>query len=244
MKPGDTFAFRVGDLFPADEPLSEWLILLSMALNDIALVNDRLEREHEILHAYLYWLRLGVAHFFEAAKLLKRGKDVAEVASYIATLPTEARANYDRSISIYDERHDELKMMRDVLFHYALTWRRRGHEPEPVIHLALQGMAGERATLKTGTLGTARNLFADDVVAVIFTRATGIPWEDVVKDESQVHVGSIQKRIEEAVTAFVRFANPALMHHVGRAIDSGVPVRPVEPVDPEDPRKGWKYLDE
>lgn len=240
MKPGDTLAFRVGDLFPADDPLSEWLILLAMALNDIALVNVRLEREREILHAYLYWLRLGVAHFFEAAKLLKRGREIPEVAAYVAELPAEARANHDRAISIYDERHDELKMMRDVLFHYARAWHRSGRERELVIHLALDALADEKATLQTGTLESARNLFADDVVATIFTRATGVEWADVPKLEAQVQVGKIQKRIEGAVTAFVRFANPALMHHFGRAIADGVAFRKVEPVDPGDWRKGWR----
>jgi hypothetical protein len=243
VKLGDTLAFRVGDLFPADDPLSEWLILLAMSLNDIALVNARLERDYNSLHAYLYGLRLGVAHFYEAAKLLKRGREIPAVAAYVAGLPPDARANHDRAISIYDERHDELKMMRDVLFHYQRSWRRAGREPEPVIELALEALADEKATLKTGTLEDARNLFADDVVATIFTRATGVPWDDVVKDESQVHVGEVQKRIQEAVTAFVRFANPALMHHVGRAIDRGVTIRPVEPVDPEDHRKGWRYVD-
>ncbi len=244
MKPGDTLGFRLGDLFPADDPLSEWLLLLSMALNDVALVNDRLEREHEILHAYLYWLRLGVAHFFEAAKLLKRGKDIPQVSSYVATLPADVRANYDRAISIYDEHHEQLKMMRDVLFHYVRRWTRSGADPEPVIHLALERMADDHATLGTGTLETARSLYADDVVAAIFTRATGVAWEDVTKDESQQHVGEVQLQIGEAVSAFVGFANPALMHHFGRAMSSGTPERRVEPIDPEDLRRGWKYVDE
>lgn len=211
-----------------------------MALNDVALVNDRLERDYEWPYEYLYWLRLGVAHFYEAAKLLKRGREIPEVTAYIATLPATVRSRHSACISIYDERHEELKMMRDVLFHYARNWRRRGREPEAVVHSALQQLAQGRTTMKTGKLREARLLFADDIVAAIFTRATGVPWADVTNDEMQEHVGKVQKRIEEAVTAFVRFANPALMEHLGRAVERGMPLQKVELVDPDDWRKGWK----
>jgi hypothetical protein len=242
MKPGDILSFRVRDLLPADDPLSEWLVLLAMALNDLTLVNDRLERDYDSPYEYLYWLRLGVAHFFEAAKLLKRGRDIPEVAAYVGTLPATVRERHSACISIYDERHEELKMMRDVLFHYARSWRRSGRDPEAVVQLALQQLADGLTTMKTGKLREARLLFADDVAAAIFTRATGVAWADVTKDEVQEDVGKIQKRIEEAVTAFVRFANPALMEHVSRAIAAGASVESVRLVDPADWRKGWRVV--
>ena len=244
MKPGDVLAFQVGEILPADDPLSEWLVLLAMALNDLALVNDRLERDHDAPHEYLYWLRLGVAHFFEAAKLLKRGRDISEVASYVATLPEEVRSSYDACVSIYDERYAELKMMRDVLFHYAHAWRCSGADREPVVQLALEQLANGRTTIKTGNLREARLLFADDVVAAIFTRAAGVPWTNVTRNESQEDVGRTQKRIEEAVTAFVRFANPALMEHLSRAFARGVRVQKVELVDPTNWRNGWTVVEE
>jgi hypothetical protein len=240
MKPGDTLSFQMGDLFPANDPLSEWLVLLAMSLNDLALVNDRLERDHASPHEYLYWLRLGVAHFFEGAKLLKRGRDIPEVAAYITTLPVAVRNSHDTAVSIYDERHTELKMMRDVLFHYVREWRRSGHPPEIVVRLALEQLTAQRVRIKTGTLRGARLLFADDVVATLFTRATGVPWADVTKDEVQQDVGRTQERIQEAVTAFVRFANPVLMEHLSRAMEKGLSVQVVEPVDPDDFRQGWK----
>jgi hypothetical protein len=243
LKPGDTLAFRFGDLFPPEDPLSEWLLLLAMALNDLALVHDRLARDQESLHEWFYWMRLGVAHFFEAAKLLKRGRDRPEVVAYVATLPNEVRGHHDRAISIYDERFLELKMTRDVLFHYARVWRRSGEDPEPVVLLALQAVTDELVTLQTGTLRTARSLFADDVAVAIFTRATGIQWEAVTKEDSQLHVGRVQERIAEAVEAFVRFANPALMEHFGRAMTQDKTVRRVEPVDPDDPRAGWSFVE-
>jgi hypothetical protein len=242
MKPGDTVSFHMGDLFPADDPLSEWLVLLAMSLNDLALVHDRLERDHASPHEYFYWLRLGVAHFFEAAKLLKRGRDIPEVAAYITTLPATVRNSHDTAVSIYDERYTELKMMRDVLFHYARVWQRRGHPPEIVVRLALEQLAPHRVTIKTGTLREARLLFADDVLATLFTRATGVPWADVAKDEVHQGVAQTQERIQEAITAFVRFANPALMDHLSRAKEEGLSVQVVEPVDPHDIRQDWKMV--
>ena len=133
-------------------------------------------------------------------------------------------------------------MMRDVLFHYARMWRRSGHEPEAVVQLALNQLTEHRVTIKTGKLRDARLLFADDVVATLFTRATGVPWADVTKDEVQQDVGQTQEHIQEAVTAFVRFANPALMEHLSRAMERGLSVQVVEPVDPNDFRKGWKIV--
>ena len=242
MSPGDTLSFVVRELLPAEDPLSEWLVLLAMALNDIALVKDRLERDLDSPHEYLYWLRLGVAHFFEAAKLLKRGRELPEVTAFIATLPTDVQGRHRACISIFDERFEELKMMRDVLFHYARTWH-RGGRGEDVVRPALEQLADSRTTMKTGKLREARLLFADDVVAAIFTRAMGVPWADVMKEEAQVRVLRLQKRIEEAVTAFVRFANPALMEYFSRAMVDGAAMQKVELVDPNDPRKGWRGVD-
>ncbi len=94
--------------------------------------------------------------------------------------------------------------------------------------------------MRVGALRDARLLFADDVAAAIFTRAAGVPWDEVTEDESQTSVAAVQKHIEEAVTAFVRFANPALMEHLSRAFATGVVPQLVELVDPENPRSGWR----
>lgn len=54
---GDVLAFRLGDLYPSDDPLSEWLVLLATALNGVALENRHLEETYESPYEYLYWLR-------------------------------------------------------------------------------------------------------------------------------------------------------------------------------------------
>jgi hypothetical protein len=230
-------------VLPADDPLSEWIVLLAMALNDIALVHRRLARDYDSLHEHLYWLRLGGAHFFEGAKLLKRGREIPEVAAFVGSLAEDVRNRHDTCLSIYDQRFDELKLTRDVLFHYAREWRRKGAEPEPVVRLALKHLEGTRTTTKTGKLREARLLFADDVAAAIFTRAAGVSWEDVATDESQTDVSTVQDHIADAVTAFVRFANPALMEHLSRAFERGVIPQLVELVDPTNPRSGWRVRD-
>jgi hypothetical protein len=230
-------------VLPADDPLSEWIVLLAMALNDVALVHGRLERDYNSLHEHLYWVRLGGAHFYEAAKLLKRGRGIPEVTAFVESLAEDVRKHHDTCMSIYDQRYDELKLTRDVLFHYAREWRRKGAEPEPVVRLALTHLEGTRTTTKIGKLREARLLFADDVAEAIFTRAAGVSWEDVTTDESQTDVSTVQDHIAEAVTAFVRFANPALMEHLSRAFEGGVVPQPVAPVDPNDPRSGWRVRD-
>jgi class 3 adenylate cyclase len=61
----------------------------------------------------------------------------------------------------------------------------------------------------------------DDIAAAVFTRATGVEWSEVTKDEVQQHVGEAQLHLQDGVTAFMRFANPALMEMVTRAIARG-----------------------
>lgn len=238
IEPGDVLAFKAGDVLPADEPLSEWLTVLAMAFNDLALVNDHLESDYDELHAYLYWLRLGVSHFTEIAMYLERTQHVPAVEAYVASLPDEVRARYSDCLAIFNERRRELFLIRNSVFHYSSPIARGEH----LLMEALKALGDDLVTIRTGTVRDSRLLFADDVAAAIFTRATGIPWNDVLRDDVQKHVGIVQSHIQDAVTAFMRFAGPALMETISRAIGAAVPFQKVELVDSANPRGGWKVV--
>jgi hypothetical protein len=86
--------FVFGEVFPPDDLLGEWVATLAVAFNDLALVHDRIEADHQIPHRFFYWLRLAIAHFYEAAKYLDATADVDQDKRFVATLPTEAQEQY------------------------------------------------------------------------------------------------------------------------------------------------------
>ncbi|MEP6978667.1 MAG: hypothetical protein ABI948_11505 [Thermoleophilia bacterium] len=99
MSPRIGFAF--GRVFPADDLLSEWVATLALAFNDLALVHDRIEADAETPHRFFYWLRLAIAHFYEAAKYLEDTAEVDEVRAFVATLAGDARKHYETCLEQY-----------------------------------------------------------------------------------------------------------------------------------------------
>ena len=68
--------FRVGDAFPADQPLARFVVVLLLALNDLLPRNERLteDRDDELPpHERLYLARLVGSHLFELATFVGRG---------------------------------------------------------------------------------------------------------------------------------------------------------------------------
>jgi hypothetical protein len=89
-------AFQMSEVFPEDDPLSEWLITLALAMNDLALVHVRLDEDQEEPDRAFYWNRLAVSHFTEAALFLRDTADVPEVRAFVELLGDEARTKYDK----------------------------------------------------------------------------------------------------------------------------------------------------
>jgi hypothetical protein len=51
------YEFRFSEVFPADEPLSEWLVTVALAFNDLALAHGELEKSFtESAYRYFYFL--------------------------------------------------------------------------------------------------------------------------------------------------------------------------------------------
>lgn len=237
VDPGDVLGFRFGDVLPPTHPVAEWLIVVAASFNDLSFVYDHLERSYDEPHEYLYWLRLGVAHFTEAALHLAKSKEDPAVKTYVESFPADVQERYERCLAIFEERRKELFLIRNALFHYRLIVN-----GERVIHEALKALENDRTTFRIGKIKESRLFFADDVAAAIFTRSVGVPWKDVTEDEMQKHVEEAQLRIHEAVAAYMRFANPILAEPFGQAMAEGVRFWKVELTDPTDWRKGWKAI--
>src|SRR5712692_2655204 len=87
--------FRFGDMFPADDVVSEWLTTISLAFNDIAFIHSNLDAAFKgPAYGYFYLLRLSLGHFHEAAKYLDETEAIPELKTYVESLPTEVQAHY------------------------------------------------------------------------------------------------------------------------------------------------------
>ena len=224
------FAFAMVEAFPEDDPLSEWLITLALAMNDLSLVHVHLEDDQDEPERALYWQRLAISHFTEAALFLHETREVPEVSAFIQSLDAQKRANYEQCLAVFEERRAQLFNTRNkATFHYPAL--RPGHPQEAgLVRNALAGMGEDRGIIRSGRLRDARALFADDVVAKILLNEVG-NLEALPDFLARVAIGT---------TALIRFTNLALDEHLVRARGRGVAIDQVEPVDPGDLNAGWR----
>jgi hypothetical protein len=227
------FAFPMGDVFPRDDPLSEWLVTLAIAMNDLALVHVKLDEDQDNPDRAFYWNRLAISHFTEAGLFLDQTTGIDEVSVFVTSLPAAAQGAYAECRAVFEECRGRLFLVRNkATFHYP-SLRPADLQAARPVRDALGVLADDRGIVRSARIRDARALFADDVVATIFAAELG--GLDAIPDfEARVAVG---------VTAFIRFANLALDEHLLRVREGGVPVEQVAPVDPADLRQGWRVPD-
>src|SRR5215210_9204666 len=95
------FAFVMEEVFPHENLLSEWLVTLAVAMNDLALVHVRLDEDQDNPDRAFYWNRLAISHFTEAALFLEETAEVEEVSGFVESLPEAARANYEECLAVF-----------------------------------------------------------------------------------------------------------------------------------------------
>ena len=86
-------SFRVGDVFPADDVVSPFLVSLCLAVNDLMWLIRRPETDGE--GESIYRLYLTCAYYREAAKFLGEGLKQAEVSAFLTDLSPEGRAHLE-----------------------------------------------------------------------------------------------------------------------------------------------------
>jgi hypothetical protein len=205
-------SFRMGDVFPADDPLSEWVATLAMAFNDIALIHERMIEDQDAHRRFFYWLRLAISHYAEAVDYLITTEPVEVVGHFRESLSDEAQNAYKECVERYVARESEIQQIRNVVgFHYPelrFSASRRRQRP---MQQALTALAGETGRIKRDVIINARFFFADDVAATLFMRSTPT-WDDVL---------TAHRDIVEGMEAFMRFGNPAITEFFSRAAAGG-----------------------
>jgi hypothetical protein len=160
----------IGDTFPVGNPVEEWVLVVSMAMNDLVTLDGKI---HDALNEDgpdpPYFLRLLCGTLRELWTLFQVADENERVGKLIGDLASEAREPYEevRELFVRPDATDDdpdprswaelhLKDVRDRTYHYPRV-------ASDELHDALAGAAGERARL----LGSGPRPFQfADVVAL------------------------------------------------------------------------------
>lgn len=164
--------FRVGDAFPAEDPVARFIVVLLMALNDLLPQNERLTQADDGVlppHERLYLARLVGSHLFELANFVDAApRQFPAIDEFLAVLPPEAQQHRQMIVAAAKGRPgdfaDKLERLRNHFFHYA---RLIGSAPEQEELLRALGAHADRdGEIRIGELfKDFRAHFADDVAA-------------------------------------------------------------------------------
>jgi len=194
------FKFRIGDVFPADNPLSLWAANLSMAFNDLVFTNDRMDKARKEWERF-YWSRPAWAHLYEVMQFLRENENDQNVTAFVAELSPDAQEAYRRALELYVENRAILgKVRNNVAFHYP---HKRGLRMLRATLIAAAEGEGQHGS-QTGKIRDARLTFADDFQAHMVVKACGGRIEDY--EEKAASIG-------ELTAALMKFLNHGLDHY-------------------------------
>lgn len=193
----EKITFKMGDVFPPDDVLGQWIAMIGIAVNDIMTANTSMIKEHDVSGdavspRALYFSRIAFAHLYEIGKRLKRGEKIPEIKQFLAKLPLEVQESCRRVI---DACKEILSKMRQNVFHYPTP------KEKPFIQVLedVKNFQGE-ITFEGKTFADCRFEFADLI-------ASNIAWWHVPSNNDKIE---IMKMVAEAVAAFNTFAQEAI----------------------------------
>ena len=109
--------FRVGDIFPPDDIISQRIISLFMAFNDSMYVFKKMEEEGvspTSEGSLLYLFRLHCSHLREAFKVLED----KQVKKIVDRFPDETKERFSQLEQGFKRVHKVLEKIRHNFFHY------------------------------------------------------------------------------------------------------------------------------
>lgn len=168
----ERLSFRFGDAFDAQNERDQWLLALSLALNDTVLATNQLVKgfDRSPPHQNLYRARLVAHHLLESVKVVAAANRIPGVAILLDALPEDAKAHHESLRRITeDPAHPQ--------FTNALHRARNffGHYPEvpgrgsKTISGAMEEVADyESRLISGGSLADFRASYADLVAGELF----------------------------------------------------------------------------
>lgn len=119
------------ELFPPDNVVGQWIVLFSMAFNDLTYAGrlyveayDKRAETPLSESERFYLFRLSCSHLRETIKLLAKAEEKPEIIEFFGRLPDDAKKRLERLHSYYQEfdgsfTYKVLKKIRDYCFHYS-----------------------------------------------------------------------------------------------------------------------------
>lgn len=213
--------FRIGDVFPANDPVARWLTVVQMQLNDSVFTNTRLiEGLQGDAPAWqnAYFARLTAANLFEAGSFLADSqKRFPEIKDFVAGVPREVQAQHDHVIGCAKAEGaiaEALGRMRHTLSHYPVLLPDAPDYED--LRRAMAAHADRTGEIILGPrLADFRSVYADDVAIEI-----AVPGDGITQ--------AFLEMFREGVLALNDFCTAALEVYFERHVS----VYTVEAVDP------------
>lgn len=202
--------FRIGDLFPSDDPVARWMVPCAMALNDLFYVHRHL---YPLLEndgpgsETMYLSRVAAGHLYEIAKFLAESESrIPEVRAFTARLDDDARAAYEAVKGITPGGDEpfarQAARARNHVFHYAeLLPFAIDHEK---LKKAMDAHADTTSEIRDESppIEGFRALFADEI-------ATELSFPD-----EEVDLRDYVPALATAISHYLTFAKAALNQYV------------------------------
>lgn len=200
--------FKVGDVFPADDPIARWATVLGMAANNAIYINIRIIEGDLPPEHNLYYLRLLAAHFFEAAEWLQESRALwPEIDELIKSLDANSQERHDRIVAYASQKHplhERLRRSRMTLFHYPTIHPAREEAGIEELANAMREAKDLEGWIEGGQeYASFRFSFADEI-AVQFLAESDEATREVMED------------LRDNIFELVRFAEAVMYEHLKR----------------------------
>lgn len=219
---------KISDVLPADDEVARWVLVLTLARNDLALTRTQLVEAFGKDQTALHWSRLLAGHLYEIAYFMRREALRPVVKEFTKTLPTKPAQVY-RELLRPDFLKGRLEGDRERIFHYPSADKDAQDKGGPALHAALETVRDLEAALvvKWGENCKVEDMRFDfaDQVAVQFAMA------DFGTTEAQQKKSIVAVR--ESAAKVIWLAD-AVFHHYAETEGGGLELGEPEPL-PDDP---------
>jgi DNA-binding XRE family transcriptional regulator len=198
--------FKIGDVFSADDPIARWATVLAMAANNTIYLNVRLIEGDLPPELSMYYFRLLVAHFFEAADWLKKTRATwPQVDELINSLSNKDQQRYEHIVAFASQEHrfhENLQRSRSTLFHYPVMHPDREASGAEELANAMREVVDLPSWIEGGEdYASFRATFADEI-ALQFLSDSNEENEEIMED------------LRQPVFELVEFAEAVLLAHL------------------------------
>lgn len=208
--PSHEVQFRIGDAFPANEPVARWITVLAMMSNDLLrLLNSMIELgdDGDESGVRMLLFRLQAALFLESWTFVcDTVRMWPEIERFVGTLDLEGQTDLRQVREACDENAagyvgDWIKAHRNVTFHYPEMHPAKVKAGKDKVKEALEAASGVESTITAReSFGSVRFGFADEVVVQWLPQVEGEGHEQL--DGLQVAVLALARLVQRAVDAY------------------------------------------